>query len=239
MEETKGFTPGHGPAGDETPGELLPAKGGTSWAENALARLEDPVAGLHPAAQRVVLGAMRVLVSKGFSRLTLAEISAASGENVAAVKYYFGNKAGLVDVLLRTVVYNELKLLTRPRRRANSGLSNLTQDIRVLSTPDRSDRILMELVPLALRDRKLREHLRQYYKTFFELHLEQLATGASVDPDMRARMAGFAMILSAVADGLTIQAMVGSPHFDLDVALQALDALMKGGLPTSAGADSA
>jgi AcrR family transcriptional regulator len=138
------------------------------WAEGALARITDPASSLPPAAQRVLAGAMHVLVTKGFGRLTIANISAASGENVAAVKYYFGNKAGLIDALLETVIYNELKLLARQRKasRAN-GLSRLAHEILVLSTPDRSDRILWELLPHALRDKRLRQHMRRYYESFF------------------------------------------------------------------------
>jgi len=200
----------------------------STWAQLALQRTPDPVASLSPAAQRVLNGAMHVVVARGFGRLTLAAVSAASRENVAAVKYYFGNKAGLVDVLLEAVVYSQLKLLSGRRRQGpdGHGLSRVTEEIGVLSTPDRSDRILWELLPHALRDKKLREHLRRYYESFFELHMEQLGAGTNSDPELRERMSGFAMILSAIADGLTIQSMVAPAHFNPEVALGALDELL-------------
>jgi AcrR family transcriptional regulator len=209
--------------------KTLGGEGSGTWAELALEGIADPVASLPPAAQRVLNGAMRVVVAKGFGRMTLAAISAASGENVAAVKYYFGNKAGLVDVLLEAVVYNELKLLIGRRRKgsAGDGLSRLTEEIGVLSTPDRSDRVLWELLPHALRDRRLRERLQRYYESFFELHMKQLGAGAGADSELRQRMSGFAMILSAVADGLTIHSMVAPAHFDPQVALGALDELLR------------
>ena len=204
-------------------------------AELALARFEHPVSGLSPAAQRVLNGAMHVVVTKGFGKLTLANISAASGENVAAVKYYFGNKAGLVDVILQTVAYSELRLLTRQRRTGSTELNRLAKDILVLSTPDRYDKILIELLPHAMRDKKLRQHLRNYYETFyetfFELLLEQRAAGATVDSATRARMSGFATLFTAVADGLTIQALVTPQNFDSALALSALDELIEHGLP--------
>jgi len=217
---------GVGASGGEnaSAGRGAPATSRT-WAEEALARLSDPVASLPPAAQRVLNGAMRVVVAKGFSRLTLAAISHASGENVAAVKYYFGNKAGLIDVLLEAVVYNQLTLLARRRQveTEDSGLSRLTEEIHLLSTPDKWDKILWELVPHALRDKKLRVHLRRYYASFFELHMAQLGIKADSSPELRERLRGIAMILSAVTDGLTIQSMVGPEHFDAEVALRALD----------------
>jgi len=176
---------------------------------------------------------MRVVVAKGFKKLTLAAISAASGENVAAVKYYFGNKAGLVDVLLEAVVYSELKLLAcrRSTGSRDDGLSRIGEEIGVLSTPGKSDRILLEMLPHALRDKNLRMHLRRYYESFFELHMEQLGVGPGTDPERREEMRGFAMVLSAVADGLTIQSLVAPEHFDALVALRALDELFLRAVP--------
>ena len=69
-------------------------------------------------------------------------------------------------------------------------------------------------------------HLRRYYESFFELHMEQLGAGTNSDPELRERMSGFAMILSAIADGLTIQSMVAPAHFNPEVALGALDELL-------------
>ena len=209
----------------------------------ALAQLENPVSSLPPAAQRVLNGAMQVVVSKGFGRLTLQNISAASGENVAAVRYYFGNKAGLIDVMLQTVAYNEVELLTRPRRRARTGteLNRLASDIQVLSTPDRFDKILIELLPHAMRDKKLRQYLQRYYEifyaTFLEMHLGQRG-GTAGDSAAATRMTAFAALLTAIADGLTIQAMVAPQEFDFAAAVRALDELIDHGVPKSGDPES-
>ena len=204
-----------------------------AWVENALTRIEDPVANLPPTAQRVLAGAMRVVVTKGFGKLTLASISAASGENVAAVKYYFGNKAGLVSVLIYAVVYAELVLLTRPPRKtsAATGLSRLAEETLILSTPSKPLKVLFELLPHALRHKKLRLQLQGYYETFYELHLEQLGAGEGADPELRARLSGLATLLAAASDGLTMQALVAPQHFDFIAALRALDVLLALGIP--------
>ncbi len=204
-----------------------------AWIETVLTRIEDPVASLSPTAQRVLAGAMRVVVTKGFGKLTLASISAASGENVAAVKYYFGNKAGLVSVLIDAVVYAELVLLTRPPRKtsAATGLSRLAEETLILSTPSKPLKVLFELLPHALRDKKLRLQLQGYYETFYELHLEQLGAGEGADPELRARLSGLATLLAAASDGLTMQALVAPQHFDFIAALRALDVLLALGIP--------
>ena len=221
-----------------------------AWVESALTRIEDPVANLPPTAQRVLAGAMRVVVTKGFAKLTLSSISAASGENVAAVKYYFGNKAGLVSVLVDAVAYAELLLLTRPPRKtsAATGLGRLAEETLILSVPGKPLRnplsvpgkplkVLFELLPHALRDKKLRAKLRGYYETFYELHLEQLGAGQDADPDLRARMSGLAMLLAAVSDGLTIQMLVEPENFVVDELLRTLDVLLTHGIPALASGE--
>ena len=204
------------------------------WVEDALSRIDDPVAKLAPTAQRVLAGAMRVVVSRGFGKFTLASITEECGVNIAAVKYYFGNKAGLVSVLIDAVVYAELVLLMESKDvdSAASGLSRLAQETLELSTPGEPLRVLFELLPHALRDKKLRQQLRGYYETFYALHLEQLGAGEGADPDLRARMNGLAMLLAAVADGLTMQALVAPQHFDVGEALRAFDVLFASGFPT-------
>ena len=211
-----------------------------AWVESALTRIEDPVANLPPTAQRVLAGAMRVVVTKGFAKLTLSSISAASGENVAAVKYYFGNKAGLVSVLVDTVAYAELLLLTRPalKTSAATGLGRLAEETLILSVPGKPLKVLFELLPHALRDKKLRAKLRGYYETFYEMHLEQLGAGQGADPDLRARMSGLAMLLAAVSDGLTIQMLVEPENFVVDDLLGALDVLLTHGIPALASGEA-
>lgn len=210
------------------------------WAARALARMDDPVSDLPPTARRVLAGALRVVVTKGFAKLTLASISTASAENVAAVKYYFGNKAGLVRVMVDAVVYDEIKLLVSPpgKHPEADGLSWLVQDTFILSEPGKPSRVLFELVPHALRDKKLRQRLQEYYETFYELHLEQLGAGEGGDAELRSRLGGLAILLAAVSDGLTMQALVAPEHFDMMTALRALDALFAGGIPALVGSEA-
>ena len=210
------------------------------WVEEALARTKNPVAGMSPTARRVLDGAMQVVMSQGFGKLTIARISQQSGANVASVKYYFGNKAGLVSVMIDTVVYAELLLLKKQRKttpRGEAALSQIAQETVILSTPGVPLRILFELVPHALRDKKLREQLRNYYETFYELHLGQLGAGQDSDAAVRSRVKGLAMLLAAVSDGLTMQALVAPEHFDMVEAVRAFDVLLAHGMSALVGGE--
>lgn len=202
------------------------------WVEEALLRMGNPLADMPPTARRVLDGAMRVVVSQGFGKLTLARISQQSGHNIAAVRYYFGNKAGLVRVMVDAVVYAELLLLKKGRTVANEGgLSQLAQETLILSTPGMPLRVMFQLLPHALKDKELREQLRKYYETFYELHLAQLGAGQASEAAARSRVKGLAMVLAAVADGLTIQALVAPEHFDMVEAVRAFDVLLSHGMP--------
>jgi AcrR family transcriptional regulator len=45
--------------------------------------------------ERMLLAAMRLFAAQGFSKTSTREIAQAAGANVAAISYYFGDKAGL------------------------------------------------------------------------------------------------------------------------------------------------
>ena len=201
------------------------------WAVRRCEDARDPMASLAPTAQRLVNAAARIVLAEGFAKLTLERISAESGENVAAVRYYFGNKSGLVSALIDAAIYAGLTTFVLPVELDAEipHLSQLADETLSLSLPTDSLRILFEVLPHALRDPALRLQLQRYYRSFFELHLVQLNKGEPLDPGRRESLAGFAMLLTAVADGLTMQALVSPDHFDMVKAVMAFDSLLAEG----------
>jgi AcrR family transcriptional regulator len=49
----------------------------------------------HDARSRLVLAALRLFAEKGYEAATTREIAEAAGINISAIRYYFGDKAGL------------------------------------------------------------------------------------------------------------------------------------------------
>ncbi|WP_432745285.1 CerR family C-terminal domain-containing protein [Methylobacter sp. G7] len=49
----------------------------------------------HDARSRLVISALRLFAKKGFEAATTREICEAAGANISAIRYYFGDKAGL------------------------------------------------------------------------------------------------------------------------------------------------
>lgn len=203
--------------------------------------IEDPRAKLPPTALRVLEATRKVIVEEGFAKLTLSRIGEVSGEkNVAAVKYYFGSKSGLVSVVLDTVLYDVMATLDAPPSDefADQGLSGLTVQTAVVNQPSDALRILFEMLPHVLRDRELAGRLHAYYEAFYHLHLAQVRREAAVlrakpkaADGRRPSSQGLASLLSALGDGLAIQAMVQPDHFDYLETLDALDVLLRLGLP--------
>jgi len=52
-------------------------------------------AGLHSARAKLVLAALRLFAEKGFEATSTREICEAAQANISAIRYYFGDKAGL------------------------------------------------------------------------------------------------------------------------------------------------
>ena len=71
------------------------------------------MATLPPAAQRILAAARGLLEEDGFSALRLQAISRASGEPKASIAYYFGNKAGLVEALVDSLIHDANLALDR------------------------------------------------------------------------------------------------------------------------------
>lgn len=54
-----------------------------------------PAPAAEQARQRLLMAALRLFAEKGFAKTSTREIAQAAGANVAAIRYYFGDKAGL------------------------------------------------------------------------------------------------------------------------------------------------
>jgi AcrR family transcriptional regulator len=192
---------------------------------------EDPLPGLPETAQKLLLAAKQIIATDGFAALTLNAVAAASGENKAMISYYFGNKAGLVAAVLDSVIHDEcvasrarMKRLDPAQRR-----QQLVREMRAMT--DCSDEFLVffELLPHALRDDVLRRRLALLYRWYWGAKLEWLGIGraeqALEDPDLL----GLTQILSAVIDGLAVQAAV-DPDLDLTKPYRVLEKLLDGSL---------
>ena len=187
----------------------------------------DPLPTLPETARNLLLAAKRIIATSGFEALTLSSVSAMSGENKAMIAYYFGNKAGLVAAVLDSVIHDEyvasqdrMKDVEPERRRRQ-----LVEEMRRMAGATGEFRVFFEMLPHVLRDDALRRRVAQLHRWYWSMKLEWLGvadpTAALDDPDLL----GLARLLSAVIDGLAIQAAV-DPEIDLVAPCRAFARLL-------------
>ena len=188
---------------------------GTISADLPLA-FEDPLKSLPQTARNLLIAAKEIIADEGFEALTLKAVSERAGENKAMVSYYFDNKAGLVSAVLDSVIHDEY-LDSRDRMKGvadRERIPRLVEEMRRMAAAVEDFEVFFELLPHVLRDEALRRRMVLLFRWYWTMKLDWLGvkdgTAALADPDLL----GLAQLLSAVIDGLAIQAAV-DPKVDL------------------------
>jgi len=192
----------------------------------------DPLPALPETAQNLLIAAKRIIAAQGLDALTLNSVSAASGENKAMIAYYFGNKAGLVAAVLDSVIHDEYVASQDRMKEADPDLRRrqVSDEIRRMAAATDEFRVFFEMLPHVLRDEDLRRRIALLYRWYWGMKLEWLGaadpTAALDDPDLL----GLAQLLSAVIDGLAVQAAI-DPSIDLDNPCRAFARMLEGAVP--------
>ncbi|MEI6452819.1 MAG: TetR/AcrR family transcriptional regulator [Actinomycetes bacterium] len=201
------------PAGAGAPAGAAPSRSSRGRLHSAF---EDPLSALPETARKLLLAAKGIIANDGFHALTLNAVSAAAGENKAMISYYFGNKAGLVAAVLDSVIHDEYIASqdrmrdVDPRRRTQ----RLVEEMRRMDAVTEDFQVFFELLPHVLRDETLRRRIAALYRWYWSVKLEWLGVGSPSRGLEDPELLGLAQILSAVIDGLAIQAAI-DPGLDL------------------------
>jgi AcrR family transcriptional regulator len=177
---------------------------------------EDPLSSLPETARKLLVAAKEIVADDGFEGLTLKAVSERAGENKAMVSYYFGNKAGLIAAVLDSVIHDEYLDSLERMRDVDPGerIPRLVEEMQRMAAWAKDFQVFYELLPNVLRDEALRRRLAVLYRWYWKMKLEWLGVndGAAslADPDLL----GLAQLLSAIIDGLAIQAAI-DPEMDL------------------------
>jgi AcrR family transcriptional regulator len=180
---------------------------------------EAGAAGMPVTARRILAAAQRIMTSSGLAGLTFQAIERESGVSGALVSYYFGDKAGLVAALADALFEESGSDSGAVARRSSAGEGRLWALVdwqrRMAANLD-ENRILYELLPLALRVTMLRDRLGKLYRTYRAFDAECLAGGVvGLDPQTAEHLAA---ITIAVVEGLGIQKALDPDHFALEAA---------------------
>ncbi len=186
--------------------------------------VDDPLSTLPETAVRVLEAAQRVVEERGFRRLTLNTVAGESGENKAMTAYYFGNKAGLVAALVDAMIHDECLGAASRMRDATEDerLSQLVHELRGMSATITDSRVFFDILPHAIRNEELRARLAARYRWYIELKLDWLGLDRA-DEARRRRLRGLAQVMSALIDGLAIQALIDGDEFALEPAYEIVE----------------
>jgi AcrR family transcriptional regulator len=180
------------------------------------AEFENPLSALPETARNLLVAAKGIVADEGFNALTLNAVSERAGENKAMISYYFENKAGLIAAVVDSVIHDEyLDSLARMKQvPPGQRFEWLAEEMKRLDSAAVDFQVFFELLPHVLRDDLLRRRLALLYRWYWAVKLDWLgvedAGAALADPDLL----GLAQVLSAVIDGLAIQAAI-DPGMDL------------------------
>ena len=168
-----------------------------------------------PTAQRILEAAERVLTDQGYSRLTLQAIEQESGEFRALVAYYFGNKQGLVQAVVDSLMSEgDAALRQKLAEVADSAdrVLALLETQREISADWRGFRAFFELLPHIMHDDQMRTRLAESYRSSRELDRQLLESASdALEPPDFDRLAALSV---AVVEGLAVQFAADPERFD-------------------------
>ena len=191
--------------------------------------IDDPSASLPATAKKILSAAQRLLVEGGYQEITLEKVAAAAGVNKASIRYNFGNKAGLIAALVDALMHGEFARMARtvPALPHGQRLEAAIEAKRRMVNSTQAFRGFFDILPHAMREPELRQRIAALYPWWCEQNLTWLDLQDGVSDDL---LQGLGRLMSAVVDGLSVQAGL-DPEFDPDAALRALELLLSSAMP--------
>jgi AcrR family transcriptional regulator len=173
----------------------------------------------------LVEAARRILLSKGYEKMTLDAIEAESGLNKSLVAYYFGGKAGLIEALVEGLFPDleksgdSLEALAPGEERVMALL-----ELQRRISADDDNQVWYELLPHVVREKKLRTRFAAAYRAHRRMDASCIASGvAGMDPAQAERLA---VLSVAVLEGLAVQRQLDPKGVDYDVAFSEWEAMV-------------
>jgi AcrR family transcriptional regulator len=208
-----------------------------------------PVSGrpgdLPPGALALLEAAKRLLMDRGFDALRLEAIAREAGVNKAMIRYYFGDKAGLVAALVDLLLHDATEALVTSAEALPRGDARVHTHVlgtrRMMDAPEFM--AFFDVLPHALRDEELRRRIADLYVWYREMNIRCLGGDDSLPTsggnEGMSRDAALAALFVAAIDGLAIQAALAPEGFDLGACLAALEEAMRSLLDGHTGVDDA
>jgi hypothetical protein len=106
----------------------------------------------------------------------------------------------------------------------------LVAELQRMSATIDDMQVFFDILPHAIRNEELRRRLAALYEWYLQLKLDWLGLDRA-DEERRRRLRGLAQVMSALIDGLAIQALIDPDEFALEPAYEVVRRLFESGLP--------
>ncbi len=193
------------------------------------APFEDPSLTLPEPANEIVQAARRLLLLGGWEALRVDAIVREAGRNKASVKYYFGNKQGLITALIDSLDHEQCLALAE-RTAAADGEERLSRYIigqTELASDAEAFLLFFDVLPHVIRDEELRRRVAPLYEWYRHMNMVWLGLTDRVTDENRDRLRAFVALMVAVVDGLAIQASLQPEDFDVAASFDILEIFLK------------
>lgn len=164
---------------------------------------------LPATAQRVLDAARRIIAERGLSALTLDAVAEESGEYRSAIRYHFGDKAGLISAVMDSTALSPATLplfaAVSAAERGSSRAAAHVAALRAIADDREQFRLFWALLPHLLNDAALRARLEALYGRYASINREAFGVGTA-DSGEERRLRGLARLLTAACDGLGLMA---------------------------------
>lgn len=194
--------------------------------------LDDPVVDLPETARLILEAARRLLLRGGWEALRWDAIAAEAGRNKSAIKYYFGTKKGLVLALVDSLDYDDCLAFAEELRgvTGEERLERYVSGQRRLAADEEGFRLFFDLLPHVARDDELRPRVAELYAWYYKMNIEWFGLTDRVTPRNAPGFTALGAVMTAVVDGLALQAALRPPGFDFDEAFGVLRFFLRHGL---------
>lgn len=186
--------------------------------------IKDPTPHLSPTASVILEAAKRILQRDGFAHLTFEAIAGEAGEHPSLIRYHFGSKAGLIAVLVDSVMHLESLATVSSSEEGAERRRALLRMHRDIARELDAYRMFYDLIPHVVRNDDLRARFRALFEWYRDLDAWALSPDA--DPAWLERLRPLAMLTVALADGVALQVQA-DPWLDIDAAFDLWEAMVE------------
>ena len=140
---------------------------------------------------------------------------------------------GLLERVVESIIHDECLETTNRIRNLPEGprLGIISSELKHWSEEGEAYTAFFELLAYSLRHDSVRQRMVEMYRWYIALNAEMLEVNKTEDPEKRRLLRGVAQLLSAISDGMAIQALIGPDVFPLGEAYDALEFLLEHALP--------